>query len=171
MDDEMTSLHKKEAWDLVELRDGRKLIGNKWVFKNKMNTEGKMEKYKARLVLKGVRLSAEWCPKAQEEEEDMSHVPYGSAISSLMYVMVSNRHDITHAVGVLSRLMSKPRKEHWTTVKWVFRYLRGTSDYDLCYQERLGLDTVLDIHGFFDADWVRDLDHRRPTSGYVFNLF
>jgi hypothetical protein len=30
---------------------------------------------------------------------------------------------------------------------------------------------VLDIHGFFDADWVEDLDCRRSTNGHVFNLF
>jgi hypothetical protein len=67
--------------------------------------------------------------------------------------------------------MSKPGKEHWTTVKRVFRYLRGTTSYGLCYQGRPGLDRVLDIHGFVDADWVGDMDHRRSTSGYVFNLF
>eukprot|EP00253_Pinus_taeda_P004725 PITA_04725 len=51
-----------------------------------------------------------------------------------------------------------------------FRYLRGTSDYGLCYQGRPGLDKVLDIHGFVDADWVGNLDQRRSTSGYVFKL-
>jgi len=56
-------------------------------------------------------------------------------------------------------------------VKWVFKYLYGTSDYGLCYQGRLGLDIVLDIHGFVDVDWVGDLDRRRSTRGYVFNLF
>ena len=84
----------------------------------------------------GVRLSDEQCPKTQEEEEDMFRVPYASAVSSLMYAMVCIRPDIAHAVGVLSRFMSKPGKEHWTTVKQVFRYLRGTSDYGLCYQGR-----------------------------------
>ena len=49
--------------------------------------------------------------------------------------------------------------------------MRGTSDYGLCYQGRLGLDRVLDIRGFVDADWVGDLDQRRSTNGYVFNLF
>jgi hypothetical protein len=53
---------------------------------------------------------------------------------SLMYVMVYTRSDIAHAVGVLSRYMSKPGKEHWTIVKRVFRYLCGTSSYGLCYQ-------------------------------------
>jgi hypothetical protein len=41
----------------------------------------------------------------------------------------------------------------------------------LCYEGILGLDRVVDIHGFVDVDWAGDLDHRRYTSGYVFNLF
>ena len=106
----------------------------------------------------GVKLSTEQCPKTQEEEEDMSRVPYASAVGSLMYAMVYTRPDIAHVVGVLSRFMSKPGKEHWTTVKRVFRYLRGTSDYGLCYQGRLGLDRVFNIHGFVDVDSVGDLD-------------
>ena len=30
---------------------------------------------------------------------------------------------------------------------------------------------MFDIHCFIDANWVGDLDCRRSTSGYVFNLF
>eukprot|EP00253_Pinus_taeda_P030374 PITA_30374 len=122
-------------------------------------------------AVKGVKLFVEQCPKTQEEEEDMSRVPYASAVGSLIYAMVYTRPDIAHAVGVLSRFMSKPGKEHWTAVKRVFKYLRGTSDYGLCYQARLGSDRVLDIHGFVDANLAGDLDQRRSTSGCVFNLF
>eukprot|EP00253_Pinus_taeda_P031393 PITA_31393 len=53
MVDEMASLHKIEAWDLVELLARRKPIGSKWVFKKKTNAEGKLDKYKDRLVTKG----------------------------------------------------------------------------------------------------------------------
>ena len=60
----------------------------------------------------GVKLSAEQCPKTQEEEEDMSRVPYASVVGSLMYEMVCTRPGITHVVGVLNRFMSKPGKEH-----------------------------------------------------------
>ena len=77
-----------------------------------------------------------------------------------MYDMVCTRPDIAHAVGVLSKFMSKPGKEHWTTVKRVFRYLHGISDYGLCYQGRPRLEKVLDIHGFVDAEWAGDLDQR-----------
>jgi hypothetical protein len=53
MEEEMASLDKNEAWDLVELPAGRNPIGSKWVFKKKLNAEGKVEEYKARLVAKG----------------------------------------------------------------------------------------------------------------------
>jgi len=29
---------------------------------------------------------------------------------------------------------------------------------------------MLDIHGFIDVDWAGNVDQRRSTSGYVFNL-
>jgi hypothetical protein len=53
MMEETTTLDKNEVWDLVEFLIGRKIIGSKWVFKKKLNAEGKVEKYNARLVTKG----------------------------------------------------------------------------------------------------------------------
>ena len=81
----------------------------------------------------GVKLSVDQYPKTHEEEEDMSRVLYVSAVGSLMYAMVCTRPNIAHAVGFLSRYMSKQWKEHWTAVKRVFRYLRDTTSYGLCY--------------------------------------
>ena len=53
MVEEMDSLEKHEALDVVELSYGRKVIGRKWKFKKKLNVEGKVDKYKSRLVAKG----------------------------------------------------------------------------------------------------------------------
>jgi hypothetical protein len=50
MVEEMETLEKNQAWDLVELTTKRNPICNKWVFKKKLNAEGKVEKYKAWLV-------------------------------------------------------------------------------------------------------------------------
>ena len=61
----------------------------------------------------------------------MSKVPYASTIGSLMYAIVCTRLDIEHAVGVISRYMSHPGIEHLTAVKWILRYLRGTSNKSL----------------------------------------
>ena len=82
----------------------------------------------------------------------MSRVPYVSVVGSLKYAMECTRLDIAHAMGVLSRYMSKLGKEHWIVVKRVFRYLRGTIDHAMYYQGRVGPYRVLDVHGFVDAD-------------------
>ena len=50
-----------------------------------------------------------------------------------MYAMVLTRSDISHALSVVSRFMSNPGIDHWRTVKWIMRYLRGTTEYGLLY--------------------------------------
>ena len=62
----------------------------------------------------------------------MSRVPYSSVVDRLMYEMVCTRPDIAHVVGVVRRYMNNPGKEHWEAVKWILRYLRGTSTDALC---------------------------------------
>ena len=74
------------------------------------------------------KLSKEQSPKTEEERDYMSKVPYASAIGSLMYAMMCTRPDIAHAVGVVSRFMSRPGKQHWKAIKWILRYLKGSSD-------------------------------------------
>ena len=53
MQEEMHSLLKNDSYELVELPKGRKALRNKWVFKLKKDSDGKLLKYKARLVVKG----------------------------------------------------------------------------------------------------------------------
>ena len=85
--------------------------------------------------------------------------------------MVYTRLDIAHAMGVLRKYMSKPGKGRWTIVTKVFRYLCGTTSYGLCYQGSIGLDTMLDIHGFVDENRDGDMDCIQSTNGNVFNIF
>jgi hypothetical protein len=45
--EETKSLNKNETCDLVELIDGRKLDGSKWVFKKFFSTTGQVDKFKS----------------------------------------------------------------------------------------------------------------------------
>ena len=63
----------------------------------------------------------------------MACVPYVNVVGTLMYVVVGTRLDIGHAVGVMRRYITTPRKEHWIAIKRVFRYLCGTIDIAMCY--------------------------------------
>ena len=58
-----------------------------------------------------------------------------------------------------------PKAKHWTAVKRVFRYLKGTRQHKLTYG---GSPELLhdDINIYCDADWASDSD-RKLISGYV----
>ena len=58
MDEEIKAIEKNETWELADLPKGKKTIGVKWVYKKKMNPKGEVERYKARLVVKGYRQKA-----------------------------------------------------------------------------------------------------------------
>ena len=92
----------------------------------------------------------------------MSKVPYASAIGSLMYAIVCTRPDIAHAVGVVSRFMSRPRKQHWEAVKWILRYLKGSSDTCLYFT-----GASLKLQSSVDADFAGDIDSRKNTTGFI----
>ena len=52
MNQEMESMYSNSVWELVDLPEGFRPIGNKWIYKRKKGADGKVETYKARLVAK-----------------------------------------------------------------------------------------------------------------------
>ena len=96
----------------------------------------------------------------------MRKVPYASAVGSLMYAIVCTRYDIAHAVGVVSRFLSNPDKEHWVVVKWILKYLRSTPKTCLCF----GTNKLV-LVGCIDAYMVGDVDCRKSTSSYLIIFF
>ena len=57
------------------------------------------------------RLSSALSPQSYGEIEYMSHVPYSSAVGSLMYAMVCSRPNLSDAVSGVSKYMVNPGKE------------------------------------------------------------
>lgn len=53
MKDEFDALTRNNTWSLVPRTSDQKIVGNKWVYRVKHNTDGSLAKYKARLVAKG----------------------------------------------------------------------------------------------------------------------
>ena len=91
--------------------------------------------------------------------------PYASAVCSLMYAIVCTRPDIVHAVGVVRRYTANPGKDHWEVVKWLLRYMRGTSGTSLCFGKG-----KMTLQGFVDADLGGDVDSIKSTSGYIYTM-
>src|SRR6266540_5801944 len=53
MEEELEALCKNKTWVLTALPAGKKAVSCKWVYTVKQNAEGKVERYKARLVARG----------------------------------------------------------------------------------------------------------------------
>ena len=58
------------------------------------------------------KISSSLCLDSKEEKDYMSRVPYANAVGCLMYEMACTRPNISHAVGVVSRYISNPSREH-----------------------------------------------------------
>ena len=52
---EVDSSLKNHTWELVDLPFDYRTLGSKWIFKRKIKIYGCIDKYKARLVIKGYR--------------------------------------------------------------------------------------------------------------------
>ena len=50
MDCELATLESAQTWEVVPRPSGTNVVGSKWVFRIKRNSEGKVQKYKARLI-------------------------------------------------------------------------------------------------------------------------
>ena len=110
-------------------------------------------------------------PETSENEDKPNEKisnSYATLISSLMYLALGTRPDISYAVNKLAQFTQKPQPKHWTAVKRIFRYLKGTRNYSLTYG---GSEDLLnqDMNIFCDADWASDAD-RKSVSGYVITI-
>ncbi|KAK9152086.1 hypothetical protein Syun_010395 [Stephania yunnanensis] len=113
-----------------------------------------------------LKMSSTQCPSSAEEKANHVSSPIFIA-SRVPHVChgIYQCSDIAQAVGAVSKYMANPGCDHWKVVKWILRYLRGTSGFCLCYSY-----DNLSCVGYVDSDFAGDLDKRRSTSGLVFTM-
>ena len=109
------------------------------------------------------KLSKAQTPTMEDEKALISEVSYASAVGSLVYAIVYTRPDIAQAVRVVSSYMSNLKEEYWRAVKYILRYLKGSSYMALWYN---GMD--IPQHGYVDSNFAGDVDSRKSTTCYVF---
>ena len=62
--------------------------------------------------------------------------------------------------------MAKPLESHWIAAKRVLRYLKGTVNFGIMYTDNCDVE----LTGYSDSDWAGNLDDRKSTLGYAFNI-
>nr|GFA17276.1 ribonuclease H-like domain-containing protein [Tanacetum cinerariifolium] len=84
MNHKMDALLRNDTWELVDLPQGRKAIGSKWIYKIKFRSSGEIDRYKARLVAQGFRQK-----KGINYEETFSPVVKMVTVRCLLNIGVS----------------------------------------------------------------------------------
>nr|GEW14465.1 hypothetical protein [Tanacetum cinerariifolium] len=97
-------------------------------------------------------------------DEDPLGIPvdqtcFRSMVGSLMYLTAS-RPDLVFAICMCARYQASHTKNHLETLKWVFRYLKGTINWGLWYSK----DIAMALTAYTDADHAGCQDTRRSTS-------
>ena len=82
---EIDSLHDNSVWELVQLPEGRKPVGSKWVFKVKTNADGSIERCKAHLVAQGYSQK-----EGLDYDETLSPVVQSESVHSVIALMSKN---------------------------------------------------------------------------------
>ncbi|GJU56584.1 ribonuclease H-like domain-containing protein [Tanacetum coccineum] len=86
---------------------------------------------------------------------------YRSLAGALQYLTFTRR-DISYVVQQVSLYMHDPRDPHFTALKRILRYVRGTIDHGL----QLHVSSTTQLTEYTDADWAGCLVTHRSTSGY-----
>jgi hypothetical protein len=106
-------------------------------------------------------------PNLLEQGDEKVSAAYAQAIGSLLYCALCTRPDIAFSVHTLAQYTKNPSQVHWTAVKRVFRYLKGTQNQSLTYGGDQEWSDQLAT--FCDADWASN-PHRKSISGYIVML-
>jgi hypothetical protein len=96
------------------------------------------------------------------------HELYRKIIGSALYAANTTRIDIAHTVGILSRFVCAPTTTHMIAAKRLLRYLRGTMDHCLKFENNGQANLLLTV--FADSNWNGDKTDRKSTTGYVVQL-
>ncbi|GJX12657.1 putative RNA-directed DNA polymerase [Tanacetum coccineum] len=86
MNNEMEALNRNQTWEITDLPKGRRPIGCKWIYIIKYKSNGEIERYKSRLVVKGLSQS-----EGIYYDETFSPVVKISTVRCLIVIAVKNK--------------------------------------------------------------------------------
>lgn len=60
MKEKLLAIEKNKTWELVTLPEGKEIVGLKWIYKIKYNSNQSIQRHKANLVAKGTLKFVVW---------------------------------------------------------------------------------------------------------------
>lgn len=104
-------------WTLTELPKGRKAIRYKWVYRTKLDTNGNLGRYKARLVIKGFSQR-----KGVDYDETYSPVVRHSSLRYLFAMAAKHNLDIQQMDAITAFLQGDVTEEIYMQVNEILSW-------------------------------------------------
>ena len=157
INDEVESILQNHTWELVDLPPGSKPLGYKWIFKKKMKADGSIDKYKARLVIKGYN---------QNEGFDYfdTYSPVTRISSIRMLIAIAAIHNLEiHQMDVKTTFLNGDLDEEI--------YMEQSEGFIVPGQEKKVCLLVKSLYGLKQAtkQWHEKFDSVMMTNGFKIN--
>ncbi|KAK8557125.1 hypothetical protein V6N13_035229 [Hibiscus sabdariffa] len=154
---EIESIMQNHTWELVDLPPGIKPLSSKWIFKQKMKADRSIDKYKARLVIKGYR---------QKEGLDYfdTYSPVSRKTSIRMILAIAALRNLeVHQMDVKTAFLNGELDEEI--------YMEQPEGHVIPGQERKVCRLVKSLYGLKQApkQWHEKFDNVMMTNGFKIN--
>ena len=154
---EIELILSNQTWELADLPLGNNPLGSKWIFKRKMKPDGTIDKYKARLVVKGYR---------QKEGLDYfdTYSPVTRITSIRMLIALAAVHDLKiHQMDVKTAFLNGELEEEI--------YMEQPEGFIVPGKEKKMCKLVKSLYGLKQApkQWHAKFDQIMLANGFKIN--
>eukprot|EP00253_Pinus_taeda_P003882 PITA_03882 len=154
MNEEISAIEKSKTWELVDLLECKDAIGVKWVYKTKSNAEGKIDRHKAILVVKGYKQQ-----QGKDYDETFAPVTRMETVRTVLSIAAQHKWKI-YQMDVKSAFLIGVLKEE--------AYVEQPPGYEVEGQEHKVCKLQKALYGLKQAPraWYNRIDAYLIENGY-----
>jgi hypothetical protein len=158
---DLGDLHYSLGMEVTKIKDGILLSQRK----DGMDILQRAGMLKCKVVAMPLSSSENLCAQGGDALGSADVTAYRSIVGGLQYLTLTHP-DLAFLVNKVCQYLHAPTTLHYTAVKRILWYVKGTIDLGL----RITRSSSMGISGFSDTDWAGYLDGRRSTGGFAIFL-
>ncbi|KAL6329121.1 hypothetical protein AAG906_007667 [Vitis piasezkii] len=172
---EIDSILQNHAWELVDLLPSCKPLSSKWIFKRKMKSNWSIDKYKARLVIKGYK-----------QTKGLDYFDMYFLVTRINFIWIVLANIEVHQMGLKAVFLNgdldeeiyieqpkgspTPRQEKKVLCLYVYNMLIVGSDDKIITSTKNMLNSRFDMKDMGLADVILGIKIIRTSYGLILNI-
>jgi hypothetical protein len=150
----------------IERKEDRFELHNSQLLENLLKKSGKQSINTFDVPIRDIRLSANDCPKNEEERKAVEHLPYRAILGQCGWIATTTNPPISYAYKELARFANNFGRAHWNALLELVGYLKKYRNKRLIIARGGGML----LFAYCDADWNGCKDTHLSTTGWIIFL-